>query len=513
MTAERKKIWRDAGLIFCVAAFVLLYRLGGVPLLDPDEPVYAQTAVEMLRAGDFVSPRIYGEFWYDKPPLYYWATAASITLLGPTETAARLPSALFGIAGATGLFFAARAMLGRRAAFWGALVLATSFEFIYLGKAAVTDMALTFFFSGALLAYFHGRYNWMYVFMGLAVLTKGPVGVALPTAIILLHLFACGGLRGIFRLRLLRGMLILLLVAGPWYLAMYKLHGAAFVDTFLGFHNITRFLQPEHASGAKVYYYLPVLLLGLFPWTPFLLQSLREAARRRRSEEGSALVLCMLWAGVVFAFFSASQTKLISYILPMYPALALLIGYYIDRRAKVRFTGGIVGVSALSGAIVVLLATLAHRRLGYVPEGVWLLFGVLVCMTMAAALANYKRRSLQAAASLAAGMTCFMAVLVHSVLPVAAQFVSVKAPAAAFAAAHAETKAPVYVEKFYRPGFCFYTGMPGNVVDGQFQQLVRAQGQAYFLIKEGKYTALPKGEREKLTVLQRQAGILLAYKE
>lgn len=502
---------QEAGVVFLVAAFVLLFRLGGVPLLDPDEPVYAQTAVEMLEAGDFVSPRIYGDFWYDKPPLYYWLTAASVAALGPTETAARLPSALFGIAGALGVYFAGRGMLGRRAAFLGALVLATSFEYVYLGKAAVTDMALTFFFGGALFAYYYGRYGWMYVSMGLAVLTKGPVGVVLPGAIIALHLLLCGRLREIGRLRPLRGLGLLALVAGPWYLAMYALHGAAFVDTFLGFHNVTRFLQPEHASGAKLYYYVPVLLLGFFPWTPFLLQALREAARQRRSAQGEALLLCAVWAGVVLAFFSASQTKLVSYILPLYPALALLVGYYLDRRADVRFTGGIVGVSALSGAIVVALAALAQRRLGYVPEGVWMLLGALVAMTMAAALANYRRRSLQAVFSLVAGMVCFVAVLVQSVLPIAAQFVSVKEPAAAFSAAY-RGDAPVYVEKFYRPGFCFYTGEPGEVLDGRFEQLLRADGRAYFLVKEGNYEALPKEEREKLTVLRRQAGILLAWK-
>ena len=502
---------REVGTVVLVAALALLFRLGGVPLLDPDEPVYAQTAVEMLRTGDFVSPRIYGDFWYDKPPLYYWLTAASIAALGATETAARLPSALFGIAGALGVYFAGRGMLGRRAALLAALVLATSLGYVYLGKAAVTDMTLTFFCSGALFAYYYKRYNWMYVSMGLAALTKGPVGIVLPGAIIALHLLLCGRLREIARLRLLRGALILALVAGPWYLAMYALHGAAFVDTFLGFHNVTRFLQPEHASGAKLYYYVPVLLLGFFPWTPFLLQALREAARQRKSAEGEALLFCAVWAGAVFAFFSASQTKLVSYILPLYPALALLVGYYLDRRTKVRFTGGMVGVSLLSGVIVTLLAALAERRLGYLPEGVWLLCGVLTAMTVAAALANYRRRSLQAALCLVAGMLCFVAVLTQSVLPVAAHFVSVKEPAAVFAAAY-RGEAPVYVEKFYRPGFCFYTGVPSEVADGRLAALLHAPGRAYFLVKEGNYEALPKEEREKLTVLRRQAGILLAYK-
>lgn len=230
-----KKVWLEIGGIFIVAGFIMFFRLGGIPLLDPDEPVYAQTAVEMLAHQDFLSPRIYGDFWYDKPPLYYWLTAASISVFGNTEFAARFPAALLAVGSALLLYLAGMKLLRRRAALFAALALVTSIEFFYLGKAAVTDSTLTFFFSASLLAYALDKKYWMYLCMALAVLTKGPVGIVLPSAIIFVHLLVTRQSARLREMKLLRGICLVLLVAGPWYFLMYHLHGAAFLEIFLAF--------------------------------------------------------------------------------------------------------------------------------------------------------------------------------------------------------------------------------------------------------------------------------------
>lgn len=132
-------------MLLCVASVVTLAYLGHLPLLDPDEPVYAETAREMLQFQDFISPRIYGEFWYDKPPMYYWLVAVAFKIWGIGEFAARLPSALLAIGGSVVVYLSGRELFTERAGLLAGLVLTTSLEYFYLGKAAVTDITLTFF--------------------------------------------------------------------------------------------------------------------------------------------------------------------------------------------------------------------------------------------------------------------------------------------------------------------------------------------------------------------------------
>ena len=146
---------------FCVlfiALFIMFFQLGSYPLLDPDEPVYAQTPREMLAAGDLLSPRIYGDFWYDKPPMYYWLVAAAAKTFGMGEFAARFPSALFAVTGALFLFFSISRLFNVRVAFFSSLVLVTCLEYFYLGKAAVTDMTLNLCLMVSLLSFLEKRY-------------------------------------------------------------------------------------------------------------------------------------------------------------------------------------------------------------------------------------------------------------------------------------------------------------------------------------------------------------------
>ena len=145
-------------LVAGVALFIIMFGIGGVPLLDPDEPVYAETAREMLETGDFLSPRIFGNYWYDKPPMYYWLVAITQFIFGDSEFAARFPAALMACATSVMLYVGTTRIFGERAGFWSAMILTSCIEFFYMGKAAVTDTTLLFFMTGALLAdvYMHG---------------------------------------------------------------------------------------------------------------------------------------------------------------------------------------------------------------------------------------------------------------------------------------------------------------------------------------------------------------------
>lgn len=188
-----KQIEKNSLLILtCVIIFTLFFGIGGVPLLDPDEPVYAETAREMIQTGDFLSPRIFGDYWYDKPPMYYWLVAAAFKVFGYSEFAARFPAAVMGALTAFMLYFSVTKLFNERAGFWSSMILTSCIQFFYLSKAAVTDTSLLFFMTGALLSFLHKKYWLMYVCMGLATLVKGPIGIVFPGIIIFLYLLFMG---------------------------------------------------------------------------------------------------------------------------------------------------------------------------------------------------------------------------------------------------------------------------------------------------------------------------------
>lgn len=511
----KEQNFRSIIIIGVVTFFIMLFNLGTIPLLDPDEPVYAETAVEMIATHDFISPRIYGDYWYDKPPMYYWLTALSTGVFGKGEFSARFPSAVMAIGTVFMVYFVTRKFFRQRAAILSALILATSFEFFYLGKAAVTDMTLTFFFSGVIFAYMQKKYWLMYVCMALAVLTKGPVGLVLPGAIIGIHLMLIKDWKQFFKMKLVSGLSIFFLIAAPWYMIMYHLHGMTFVETFLGFHNITRFLQSEH-SGVKWHYYVPVLLIGFFPWAIYLFQAIFAGIKERKGKEGCYLVLMLTWIGSVFVFFSISQTKLISYILPLYPAMAILTGWYIDRLLSAG-KGIVFGVSLLlffifSVMIIVILGVESFSLYGSIEEAVVYLGMVLGFMLFGMGLAVYSEQYRYVIHAMILGMVCFVVVLMQYVFPLAAEFVSVKSLTDNFYVTYQQNFAPVYVNKFYRPGFCYYTGVSGIVLEQPLEKVVENEKKAYFFVKESQYQNLSENDKIRLKVIQRKANMILFYK-
>jgi 4-amino-4-deoxy-L-arabinose transferase-like glycosyltransferase len=513
-----RKTWIEVVIIILVAGFIMFFQLGELPLLDPDEPVYAQTAREMLATNDFISPRIYGDFWYDKPPMYYWLVSGSFKLLGQNEFTARFPSAFLAVCGGLLVYFGGKSLMNQRAGFIAALVLSTSIEYFYLGKAAVTDMTLTFFLTATLLCYLQRKYYLAYIAAGLAVLTKGPIGIVFPGMIVLLHLLLTKNLQAVKHIKVISGGFLVVLVSLPWYLAMYHFHGMDFINTFLGFHNITRFLEPEHSAGALWYYYIPVLLVGFFPWAMFLVQSLWSSFRNRNQREGNIPFFFFIWAMVVFVFFSISQTKLVSYILPMYPPLALLVGRYIDQ-CIAEGTPGIFKKPAmiLTFLIIALQALIVFAAAKSMPS---LLPGALVTGVVFAVmvggiwLSSSRKSNMEFISVVVAGMMAFVIVLMTHLFPAVAPSFTVKNFTPKFQE-HYDGKAPVYIAKFYRPGFTYYVGNPGIELasNKQLVDLVTKDSEAmYFVIRKKDYLGLPAAERDKLQFLDNEDNIVLLRK-
>ncbi len=357
---------RPAALLLALTGALLLFRLGAVPLLGPDEPRYARVAVEMARSGDGVTPTLQGRPWLEKPALYYWMAAGAFRALGETEAAARMPAVL-----ATLLLVGATALVGARlfggpAGLHAGFVTATGLLVFAYGRAASMDMLLAGTTTAAIglvalrVLGIAGRFALPAAgaLMGLATLAKGPVGIVLPVLVVVTAgLFARDAalLRRAFSWW---AVALLALTAGPWYLLVWRAQGWAFVETFLVNHNLERFTTTIHRHPGALWYYLPVLFAGMFPWSGLLVPAL--ASVRPRREAADAFVLA--WAVAPLAFFSVAGSKLPGYILPCVPPLALLCGRVADRWARgTHAPGG--GGRAAALALLALSAIVAASPL------------------------------------------------------------------------------------------------------------------------------------------------------
>jgi len=333
-----KPFWEKETLliIILISICLLLYffRLGYMPLDDIDEAMHAATSKAMVLSGDWITPQYNGENFYDKPPLYNWLAALAFMVMGFNELAARLPAALLGLGCVLITYWLARKMFAPVAAFLSALVLATSVEFIVLSRAVVHDISLAFFVTLALTLFFVGFKNerrrkpaflFGYATLGLAVLAKGPVGAALPVMIIGLFLIYKRQLRFLKDMQIGWGLLIFLAVAAPWYV-LISLKNPDYLEYFLLKQNIGSFLSQQSRHPRPFYYYIPVLMGGLFPWSFFLPLALFRAIRAKAALHGDGVIFALIWFGVIFIFFSMANSKLVTYILPLFPAAALLVG-------------------------------------------------------------------------------------------------------------------------------------------------------------------------------------------
>src|SRR5579883_887849 len=326
-------------LLLLLLPALLLYPSLSFHLFEPDESRYAEIGREMLQRGEWVVPYLQSEPYLDKPPLLYWLIEAAYTLFGVQIWAARLVPALAVHGCVLLVYLFGRRSVGERAAFWGALGLALAPGWVSMGRLLLMDSLLTLWTTLALFSAFEAvrgerlRWGWWLLASlacGLGVLTKGPVALVLLLPVLWLQRWLTGSGCRIGRAGMLGFLAVVLAVTLPWYVAM-TLRIPAFARDFIWEHNIQRFLAPfAHEHG--VWFYIPVLLFGLLPCTlllvPFLrfLLSSEPACAARRTVELSFLLLAAGWC---LFFFTLSQCKLPTYIMPAFPPLCLAFGYFL----------------------------------------------------------------------------------------------------------------------------------------------------------------------------------------
>ena len=332
MRAERKR----SLLLALVLVFSYFSLLGHHGLLEPDEGRYSEIPREMRLSGDFITPRLNGVAYFEKPILHYWLTASAQALFGENEFSSRFWPALLalGSVAVTGLLGCK--LYGGRAGLLGALVLATSLLHFAVGQLNITDMPLSFFVTAALVAFKFAEEGdrrlllLFYAAMALATLTKGLIGIVLPGAVLLTYIVLTRRWGLISRSLYLPGIVLFLALLLPWFVAVCRVNGDFFHFFFVQEHFL-RYTTTIHDRHEPFWYFFPILLLGLFPWTGLLPSALARAFPGRGRKAGADDLYLLLWAIVILLFFSASGSKLVPYIVPVLPPLALLIGRELDR--------------------------------------------------------------------------------------------------------------------------------------------------------------------------------------
>jgi 4-amino-4-deoxy-L-arabinose transferase-like glycosyltransferase len=362
--------------LLALSGLLFFLGLGDMGLTDRDEGRNAEAGREMFDSGDRLTPTFNGELRVAKPVFLYWLMDQSYRLFGVNEFAARFPSALFGVGLVLIQYLFLVHQRDRTVALFGGLMLLLNLEILALGRMALTDSVLIFFTTASLYGFWlglHGtggvrRWIWMfYIGMAVATLTKGPVGFAVPLITMALYLtwtrrWPLYWQHGVP----LAGTVLFILLAAPWYAAMFLVHGDAYA-TGAKVHTIGRFLAPMEGHNGTIFFYLPVLLLGFFPWSALLPVPLYRTfkdwyqLRRARSQSDptgtSELDLfAALWVVGVFVFFTVSSTRLPHYIGPLFPAAALLTASYWSRCLQDPTTKGIRGSIHLMMGLGYLLA-------------------------------------------------------------------------------------------------------------------------------------------------------------
>lgn len=354
--------------IFCLSLigiaclFFLFLALGSYPLIDVDETRYAVMARDMVATFNWNDLMLNSLPFLEKPPLYFWLVAASIKLFGYFNPwTVRIPIALISTFLIFFTYFVGKKVISRKFGTISALVLLSSIFFLILSHIAIIDMVLTVFMTSAIYFAFltnfyeekYKKYCWwyFYTFMGLGFLAKGILALAIPITIVFLYKFIIKDLKEMFRpVNIISGAVLFLLIAAPWHILMYKHYGFEFIRQYFLIHHFGRFMGSEYIGRERpLLYFVPVFLLGFMPWTfiflAFVFDGFKKLALKFKTIQGTfkeklfgvleaknneqkLLLFLSIYFVVVFLVFSTSSTKLPTYILPVFPAAALMTGYY-----------------------------------------------------------------------------------------------------------------------------------------------------------------------------------------
>ncbi len=331
-----KKRLLEGIFIFFIGFFIFSANIGGLYIYSLDEAKNSECAREMLERGDFIVPTFNYELRTDKPPLHYYFIMLSYKIFGVNEFSARFFSSVFGGLLVLITYLFAKRYSGVYSAFFSVLILISSLHMSVQFHMAVPDPYLIFWINASLFSFFvwyrekKDIYLYLfYIFSGLGVLTKGPVAVVLPFSIVFSFLFLQKSFnREMFRrLKIIKGLLLVLLISVPWYILVWIKTDGVWIKEFILKHNIHRFSEPMEGHGGAFFVTFLFIFFGLLPFSIFFPQVLKKSFKDRKKD---IILFLLLFAGIYTLFFAISRTKLPNYTVPVYPSLAILTGYYLS---------------------------------------------------------------------------------------------------------------------------------------------------------------------------------------
>lgn len=395
---QPQRLWLFSALWMAVIIGLAVWLdLGSTGLLDETEPLFAEAARQMTITGDWVTPYFNQTTRFDKPPLIYWCMAIAYHILGVNEWAARIPSALAATVLTVFGFYTLRNFgfprpINQREAdrqvsqpephqpephsisaspLWlsawiGSALIILNVQTIAWGRIGVSDMLLSGCLGCALLAFFWGyakperpqaQARWylaFYIFSALAVLTKGPIGIVIPALIIITFLLYMGNWRAVLsEMKLLRGSLLFLAITLPWYILVIRANGDAYIDSFFGYHNVERFTRVVNNHWAPFWFYFVIVPIAFLPWSAYLpvaiarLRFWQPHHWRQQSRATHLGLFAAIWFAIIFGFFTIAATKLPSYMIPLLPAAAILVGLFWSDQIPEPSNSRIVWISHL----------------------------------------------------------------------------------------------------------------------------------------------------------------------
>jgi len=481
--ATRPVLWL---LLICTVNFV--FMLGGHSLWDVDEPNNAVCAREMLAAGNWWVPVFNGDLRFDKPILLYWLMMPLFHVFGVHEWTARLPSAIAITVLVMVVFYFGRRMMNARSGLIAALLLAGSLHMVVIARAATPDplliLCVGFALSAFLCFYLEGLDNHRlliaaYVALGFGVLAKGPVAILLPALVMLAFLLLMGQRKAIGRFRPVTGLCVILLIALPWYITVGVLTDGEWLKGFLLHHNIDRFTEVLQGHRGFPGFYILTFLAGWIPWSGLLiaattLDSWRLAALRQKPVR--LFFLC--WMGVFLVFFTLASTRLPNYMLPAFPAAALLMAFWIREHEDQ------AGRWLVRGAMVLSLAVIAGTGIALQKQwpGEWV-YALCFAPLLIIGLVSTGKKIEQSIPLIAVGMTVCVILLAGWGVP-AFDHHKVARDLAAFATKAGFDGSELATFRYFQPSLLYYHG-------GRLPMLTNMHEVASWLT-QGKALVMPQ---------------------
>jgi len=360
---NNKRALKQVLLLVVLSYFCFMFGNSLVSLTIPDEVFYSLTAREMLQNGSWMTPYIFGQPQFEKPIFTYWLLKSAFIVSGVNSFSARFFPALFGMIGVIAVYFLGRiGFKDHKKAFISAIVLMTGGLYVGLSRTVFTDLFFSVFILLSLLSFYWGHsltsrkragILLFFVFAGLATLTKGPLGLLIPLLSVIVFLWIKKDIKFLVGRYLCWGLLIFGLISLPWYILMFKLYGNAFIQEFFYNDHIRRIIQAEHI-GNDTWYFYPFSMIGcMFPWSFFLAAALFFIPRHMKEKGNSFYLFLLCWIAVTFAIFQVAHSKLVSYIFPVFPALAIICAGFVadslagEKRSRLFYLALTLSVSAV----------------------------------------------------------------------------------------------------------------------------------------------------------------------